>query len=83
MLFKDLLLDYLFLLLKGIQQIECDGTVGVMVPDLYKINPRPVMKERIIQIEALLFPLYLFPVSRIKTQITARAYVGVHSFQCH
>ena len=83
MLFEYLLLDDLFILFKGVQEIESDGTVRVVIPNLYKVYPCTIMKERLVHIETLLFLLYHLPVSRIETQITSRTHVRVHSFQCY
>ena len=70
-LFKYLFLNDPVFPFEGIQQVESDRTIGVVIPDLYQIDSRPVMKEGIICIETLLCPLYFFPVSRIKTKVSA------------
>ena len=47
-LFKDLFLNDPVVPFEGIQQIESDRTVYVVIPDLDQIDSRPVMKEGII-----------------------------------
>ena len=62
MLLKDFFLDDPVLLLKGVQQVEGDRPVRIVVPDLDKVDPCAVMEEGIVQVETLLFPPDLFPV---------------------
>ena len=60
---KNLLLNDPVLPLKRIQQIKADRAIRIMIPDLYKIDSRSVMKKRIIEIVTLLLSIYLFPSS--------------------
>ena len=48
---------------EGIEQVEGDGAVGVVIPHLHQVDPVAVVEKRIVGIEALLFPLDLLPVA--------------------
>ena len=79
--FKYFLLNDPILLLKGIEQVNGDGPIRMMIPYLHQIYSCSIVKEGIIQVKSLLLPLDLFPVPGIKTEISAGLYMGIHLFQ--
>lgn len=83
MLPEDFLLDDLVFPFKGIEQVEGDGSVGIVVPYLDQVDPGVVPEEGIIQVKALAFPPDLFPVPGVKAEISARSYSFFPSILLH
>ena len=47
MLLKNFSLKNMIAFFKGIDQIECDGTIRVMIPYLDQIDTVPILEERL------------------------------------
>ena len=67
--------------LKCKKQIEINGPIRIVVPDLYKVDTGVSVKRWVVGIKSLLCSANLVPIPKVKIQITAGSNQSIHLVQ--
>lgn len=64
--------------LKGVEQIEGDGSVGIVVPHLNEVDAHVINECGVVQIKARTLCEDLVPVARVVVQLSAGLDQRIH-----